>query len=1027
MADTQHGIRRLPLNWRFLAATLAVTAVFFGVGLHRLEVDTDILAALPRNDPVISDAAYVLHNHPMQNHVAVDIALQTPDLETLVACGTRVEARLKESGLFQGVGMADIQGLMPELLEHVTANLPVLFSAEELQGRVLPMLRPHAIKSQLEQVQSSLLGLEGIGQEALIARDPLNLRGLVLSRMSQLAPAGGARIHHGHLVSADSRHLLLLASPAASSTDTEVAAAITALLNRLAEEANREFGQAGGPVTLTAVGAYRAALDNQRIIKKDIGLAVSLSTVGIAVLLFFAFCRPVVGLFSLLPSIAGTMLAYFVFSLFHESISIMVLGFGGAIISFSVDQGLAYLLFLDRPQPTYGREVSREVRGMGLLAMLTTVAAFGTLCFSSFPVFVQLGQFTMLGLGFCFLIVHTVFPRVFPVLPPGGEPSHHLQNAVDAIAGTGRRGLWAAAAFAAIMLFFAKPVFNVSLQAMNTVGADTLAAEERLTQVWGGIFNKVHLLTEGRTIGELQARGDAVLERIEADLRAGALSSGFVASMLFPGEALRQKNHAAWREFWDGGAAESVKREIQKVTGPLGFADEAFAAFYELTRATAPPAGETRLLQRYPAVLGLAQSADGSKWIHVSTLTTGPSYDAGAFYDAYRPLARLFDPQHFAESLGALLFDAAVTFFIINVVCAVILVALFTVDVPLTLACMAPLAFAFIGTLGTMKLMGHALDIPGLMLSIIVFGVGIDYSIFFVRSFQRYGTVRHPAFGRIRLIVFLSAATTLFGFGAMWLADHSVLKSTGVTAFLGVAYSMIGAFLILPPGLDRLERRRRAKMITAATVDERVRQRYATMEAYPRLFARFKTKFDPMFAELPRILQSVNGSRIILDIGSGYGVPACWLLERFSRARLYGIEPCAERVRVASIAVGERGAIRQGRAPELPDPGCPADLATMIDMTHFLAEDDLAATLAGLQACLQPGGLLVVRASVTPTQRSTWAWWCQNALLRLRGVPVHYRPADDLKKLMDDSGFLTEAPQPSGNHGELVWLVGRKA
>ena len=93
------------------------------------------------------------------------------------------------------------------------------------------------------------------------------------------------------------------------------------------------------------------------------------------------------------------MLAFFAFSLFHKSISIMVIGFGGAIISLTVDQGIAYLLFLDRPYATSGKMASEEVWAMGLLAVLTTLGAYGALCFSGFPVFEQLGQFTMWGLG----------------------------------------------------------------------------------------------------------------------------------------------------------------------------------------------------------------------------------------------------------------------------------------------------------------------------------------------------------------------------------------------------------------------------------------------------------------------------------------------------------------------------------------------------------------------------------------------------------------------------------------------------
>ena len=124
-----------------------------------------------------------------------------------------------------------------------------------------------------------------------------------------------------------------------------------------------------------------------------------------------------------------------------------------------------------------------------------------------------------------------------------------------------------------------------------------------------------------------------------------------------------------------------------------------------------------------------------------------------------------------------------------------------------------------------------------------MFGLGIDFSIFYVRSFQRYGTLDHPAFSLIRMSIFLSAVATLFGFGAMWGANHSLLRSTGITAFLGTAYSMLGSFLILPHLLRRIARRRN-RWAQSPDLRERVWARYRYMEAYPRLFARFKMRLD---------------------------------------------------------------------------------------------------------------------------------------------------------------------------------------
>jgi SAM-dependent methyltransferase len=260
----------------------------------------------------------------------------------------------------------------------------------------------------------------------------------------------------------------------------------------------------------------------------------------------------------------------------------------------------------------------------------------------------------------------------------------------------------------------------------------------------------------------------------------------------------------------------------------------------------------------------------------------------------------------------------------------------------------------------------------------------------------------------------------------MWAADHSMLQSTGITAFLGIGYSMIGAFFILPPVLGHIEKRRQNRHLAGGALAERVFDRYRDMEAYPRLFARFKMRLDPMFTEMEQMFRSVDGIKTILDIGTGYGVPACWLLERFVGARLYGIEPSAERVRVASMAIGDRGFISLGQAPEMPETGNGADLATMIDMVHFLTDADFLETLNRLRERTRNGGRLILRASLLPKRRLPWSWWFLNMILKVSRVPAHYRPVDQLQSLLMQSGFQVEQTLASGRDEELVWVVATK-
>jgi len=174
---------------------------------------------------------------------------------------------------------------------------------------------------------------------------------------------------------------------------------------------------------------------------------------------------------------------------------------------------------------------------------------------------------------------------------------------------------------------------------------------------------------------------------------------------------------------------------------------------------------------------------------------------------------------------------------------------------------------------------------------------------------------------------------------------------------------------------------------------------------------------------LPKILEFSDGITTIIDIGCGYGVPSCWLLERFPEAHIYGIEPSKKRVRIASSAVGVCGTVTQGYAPDVPEVPRPADLTMLLDMIHFLDDDALLLTLERLRESMREGGLLIVRATMRPRRRLPWVWWLENAKLRLAGVPAYYRSAEQLEKMIARSGFRMTDTLPSGVNDELVWLI----
>jgi SAM-dependent methyltransferase len=311
------------------------------------------------------------------------------------------------------------------------------------------------------------------------------------------------------------------------------------------------------------------------------------------------------------------------------------------------------------------------------------------------------------------------------------------------------------------------------------------------------------------------------------------------------------------------------------------------------------------------------------------------------------------------------------------------------------------------------------------MLAIIVLGMGVDYSIYLVRSYQRYGNAAHPEFRRIRLAVILAALSTLIGFGVMCFADHALLRSAGTSSFLGICFCLVGAFVLLPPLLKH-HFSRGPTPVPAENFDQSVSRRFRHLEAYPRLFARFKAKYDPMFSEFPWILEGCRNLKTVLDIGCGYGVPGCWLLTHYENVRIHAIEPDPERVRVAARVFEDRGHVTVGAAPDIPEAPEKADAAFLLDMSHFLDDDALSLTLTRLRQSMNPGALLVIRAVVPPPDGRVSRLWKIDALrMKLAGIRPHHRSTEELAKMMTDAGFLMEKTEISGGNRESVWLVAR--
>jgi trans-aconitate methyltransferase len=422
------------------------------------------------------------------------------------------------------------------------------------------------------------------------------------------------------------------------------------------------------------------------------------------------------------------------------------------------------------------------------------------------------------------------------------------------------------------------------------------------------------------------------------------------------------------------------------------------------------------------ALLGISGGQGSNPWRQIASLALPPSYPGEQFYARYSTLVGIFEPQLFGHRLGELISSTFVKLLWAIVPIVVLIVLLSFLDVYLSLIALTPVLFAMVCTLGSLRLLGLPLDFPALVLTIIILGEGLDFSLYVVTAYQRYGRASHPYFPLIRSSVLVNSASTMIAFGVLAISQHTLLKSAGITSLLAISYSTIGTFLILPPLLKRLFERPAQPAARSDNLQARVLARYRWMNTYARMFARFKLRLDPMFSELPRMIRFPAQPKALVDIGTGYGVPACWLAETFPTARVYGIEPEADRVRVASMTLGARGQVVQGRAPDLPPVPESADGAFMLDMMHFLSDPQLTLTLRRLHARLAGGAPLTIRAVMIPQNGTSWYWWIDALRNKLDGIETHWRSAERIQTLLTECGYEVISIVPSGAKGDLLWV-----
>ena len=119
------------------------------------------------------------------------------------------------------------------------------------------------------------------------------------------------------------------------------------------------------------------------------------------------------------------------------------------------------------------------------------------------------------------------------------------------------------------------------------------------------------------------------------------------------------------------------------------------------------------------------------------------------------------------------------------------------------LVVMIPLCLGAALTGATMALLGIAFGFANVIVIPLLFGIGVDSAIHLVQNSKEGRTQKDGLLGTSTArAVYYSAVTSIVSFGSLAFAGHNGMHRLGVTLTIGLVYTVVCVFVVLPALLD---------------------------------------------------------------------------------------------------------------------------------------------------------------------------------------------------------------------------------
>jgi len=800
--------RAAPCEVRFgrrLAVIIAVSAFLLSVlpflVLSGKRLDTAMDALLPEDAEISAEMSF-LRDSAAGNTVAVSITADSPEGARRLPCIVADFAGrvVRDSHVEKVEYKADSVSCL-DAVSNILSRYPQLTTAAEL-AEADARLTPDRVAAALSRRRAELLQPGGLFKKGMIASDPLGIRNLSSEKLKRALVASGFEIiPSGEAFwSRDRRSVLALLRVSAAPTDSNASNCLYAAVDAALRES-----LPGKGFSSLVVSAHRHAIDNERLIKRDIGVTMLAAAAGFA-LLFLLFFRSWRAVFVFAAPVLGMGCAIGASWIVFRRPSAIILGLGATVIGISLDYGIHVFVAANGKSDPYAaaRRVSRPL----VFGALTTLGVFWAFFLSSAPGYHQLAFASTVGIASSLVLSLVCLP---PLLGRGKNADVGLSNAEGISIPSGflfgvvaDRGAFAPpeswkawriliVAVVIVLLCAASAEFvgfDLDMRKLDGAGERLRRDERSFHALWGGSTPAAAVARASsmeKAMEEQDAFAEFALER--------GLSNFQSLSLIWPSRLTRVGNAGRWDVFWKR-RAPGLRNTIYSEGERLSFSRTAFDPFFDRLFKHDFSDGFTRS-EGFRTLASRFLGSGRGDGVMVAAFFDDESSAVAAASDfaGKRPGFDIVSPKLFGEQVSEAVIRDASRAGIAAVILVVFLAWICLRRLRSTVVALLPVAFGALAIFPVHALFGANLNAMALVAAIVVAGLAIDYGIFAVTAVERGDRVfSRDAFTALTL----SMLTTLAGAGALLWASHPALKTVGLVVCAGVVAAYFAAVFVVP-------------------------------------------------------------------------------------------------------------------------------------------------------------------------------------------------------------------------------------